>query len=56
MLALLLGAEPLLDAPAKLHEADSLLAAETLIQAEAMRQQYELVGRCPWDAHDVVIN
>ncbi|WP_454883530.1 hypothetical protein [Sphingomonas oryzagri] len=38
------------------HEACSLLAAETLIQAEAMRQQFELTGRRPWDAKGAVIN
>lgn len=56
VLAMLLEAEPLLDTPAKLHEACSLLAAETLIQAEAMRQQFELTGSRPWDARSVTIN
>jgi hypothetical protein len=56
VLAMLLEAEPLLDTPAKLHEACSPLAAETLIQAEAMRQQFELTGRRPWDAKGAVIN
>jgi hypothetical protein len=56
VLAMLLEAEPLLDTPAKLHEACSLLAAETLIQAEAMRQQFELTGHRPWDARNVTLN
>lgn len=56
VLAMLLEAEPLLDTPAKLHEACSLFAAETLIQAEAMRQQFELTGRRPWDAETVRFN
>jgi hypothetical protein len=56
VLALLLEAEPLLDTPGKLHEACSLLAAETLIQAEAMRQQFELTGQRPWSADRVTMN
>lgn len=56
VLAMLLEAEPLLNSPGKLHEASSLLAAETLIQAEAMRQQFELTGTRPWDARNVAIN
>jgi hypothetical protein len=56
VLAMLLEAEPILDTPAKLHEACSLLAAETLIQVKAMRQQYELTGSRPWDAEVLTIN
>ena len=56
VLAMLIEAEPMLDTPAKLHEACTLLAAETLIQAEAMRQQFELTGSRPWDARNVSIH
>jgi hypothetical protein len=50
VLAMLLKAEPVLTTPALLEEACQLFAVETLIQATAMREEFALTGRRPWDA------
>lgn len=44
IMAMVLEAEPVLDTPEKLQEACSLFAAETLIQAKAMRDEFPLTG------------
>jgi hypothetical protein len=56
VMAMLLESEPVLDTKDKLHEACSLFAAETLIQAEAMREEFKMTGFRRWIDQAIWIN